>query len=169
MPRLRRKPSYTLHKPTGQARVRIGGRDDYLGFYGSKESREEYDRLIDEFFVKDGDVEPATISIRKLTVLFIRHADRFSVRDGEPTGEADNFRQAIRPLNALFRDARVRDSGPKRLMQVRTRMIEQLEALAEAQVRLGLLLRLRPRLAEPVAHSYPEPRRLSTARQGPWS
>lgn len=124
MPRQRRKPAYTLHKPSGQARVRIGGKDHYLGAFGTKESREEYDRLIDQFYVNEGDVTPVTITVRELTVLFIRHAYAYYRRDGEPTGEADNFRQAIRPLNALFRDLRVREFGPKRLMQVRDRMIE---------------------------------------------
>ena len=39
-------PSYLLHKPTGQARVRINGRDIYLGEYGSEESRIRYGELI---------------------------------------------------------------------------------------------------------------------------
>ena len=43
----KRKPAYTLHKPTGQARVRIKGKDHYLGEYGTPESRERYDDLID--------------------------------------------------------------------------------------------------------------------------
>jgi len=34
----KRKPSYLLHKPTGQARVRIDGHDNYLGEYGTPES-----------------------------------------------------------------------------------------------------------------------------------
>lgn len=39
-------PSYLLHKSTGQARVRINGRDMYLGPYGSEESRIRYGELI---------------------------------------------------------------------------------------------------------------------------
>ena len=39
-------PSYLLHKPTGQARVRIDGKDHYLGPYGSEESRILYGQLI---------------------------------------------------------------------------------------------------------------------------
>ena len=34
-----RIPSYTLHKGTGQARVRVAGCDHYLGLYGTVESR----------------------------------------------------------------------------------------------------------------------------------
>ena len=39
-------PSYLLHQPTGQARVSIGGKDYYLGEYGSEESRILYGELI---------------------------------------------------------------------------------------------------------------------------
>jgi hypothetical protein len=45
----RRTPSYCHHKATGQAVVRIDGKDRYLGKYGSQESRQEYDRLIAEW------------------------------------------------------------------------------------------------------------------------
>jgi len=34
----KRKPSYLLHKPSGQIRVRIDGKDEYLGKYGLPES-----------------------------------------------------------------------------------------------------------------------------------
>ena len=47
MPRLTRKPpKYSLHKPSGQAKVRSGGRTVYLGKYGSPESKEAYARFI---------------------------------------------------------------------------------------------------------------------------
>ena len=41
-------PAYTHHRASGQARVRIAGRDVYLGLYGSAESRERYARIIAE-------------------------------------------------------------------------------------------------------------------------
>ena len=45
----RRIPRYRLHKPSGQAVVTLGYRDFYLGRFGSKASREEYDRRIAEW------------------------------------------------------------------------------------------------------------------------
>ncbi len=44
-----RIPSYRRHKPAGKAVVTIGGRDIYLGKYGSAESRQEFNRLIVEW------------------------------------------------------------------------------------------------------------------------
>ncbi|MEZ5939772.1 MAG: hypothetical protein R3C18_00170 [Planctomycetaceae bacterium] len=38
----RRVPKYALHKATGQARVRIDGKDIWLGKYGTPESMERY-------------------------------------------------------------------------------------------------------------------------------
>jgi len=42
----KKTPSYLLHKPSGQARVRIAGKDIYLGVYGSAESRQRYGEIV---------------------------------------------------------------------------------------------------------------------------
>ena len=47
MPRLSNSlPKYRRHRPSGQAVVTLSGRDFYLGPYGTKASKLEYDRLI---------------------------------------------------------------------------------------------------------------------------
>ena len=57
MSKSRKIPAYVHHKPTGQARVRIKGKDFYLGKYGSPESHERYDELIAEYVI---DAEPGS-------------------------------------------------------------------------------------------------------------
>jgi hypothetical protein len=47
MPRQKKRPACTFHRPTGQARVRIDGKDHWLGKHDSPESRQKYDDLID--------------------------------------------------------------------------------------------------------------------------
>ena len=42
-------PGYKRHKASGRAVVRINGTGIYLGFYGTKESKAEYDRIIKEW------------------------------------------------------------------------------------------------------------------------
>jgi len=42
-------PKYALHRGTGQAKVRIEGKDIYLGKHGTEESRQRYDRIIDKW------------------------------------------------------------------------------------------------------------------------
>ena len=46
MPKSNKPPSYRRHKASKQAIVTIGGRDIYLGSYGSAESRELYSKLL---------------------------------------------------------------------------------------------------------------------------
>ena len=46
--------SYRRHKPTGQARVALGGNDFYLGRYGTRESKEAYQRVIGEYVTSQG-------------------------------------------------------------------------------------------------------------------
>ena len=45
MPRRFTVPAYQLHRGSGQAKVRIQGKDIYLGPHGSPESRERYEGL----------------------------------------------------------------------------------------------------------------------------
>src|SRR5687768_10532473 len=87
MPRLvHATPKYTLHKASGQARVTIQGKDHYLGRYGSKASKAEYDRLIGEW-LSAGRLEhqppPASeLTITELIAAYWRHAERHYVKHG---------------------------------------------------------------------------------------
>ena len=48
MPRLTNSvPKYRKHRASGQAIVEIGGKTHYLGPHGTKASKVEYDRLVD--------------------------------------------------------------------------------------------------------------------------
>src|SRR4051794_38043337 len=47
--RRRTIPSLCLHKATGQAVVRLGGKDFYCGLHGTPEADEKYRRLVAEW------------------------------------------------------------------------------------------------------------------------
>ncbi|MCA9050770.1 MAG: hypothetical protein KDA89_18655 [Planctomycetaceae bacterium] len=68
----------------------------------------------------------------RLSVLFLKHADREYVRNGEPTGEAANFRQALRSLTSYFHGVRIIDFGPKKLKDLRSRLVS--EGLSQSTV-----------------------------------
>ena len=74
-------PSYRLHKPTGQAIVVLGGRMFYLGKFGSKASREEYERRIAEYLANGRKLPPtqtkAGISCQELAVHFLEWAEEY--------------------------------------------------------------------------------------------
>lgn len=48
MPKTPKVPKLSLHKPSGCARVRIQGKDLYLGPYGDPETLQRYSRLLAE-------------------------------------------------------------------------------------------------------------------------
>jgi integrase len=126
-----RTPQYRLHKPTNQAVVTLSGKDFYLGRFGSATSRAEYDRIVAEWLTNgrrlpaapDGG-GPADLSVNELLLAYIGWADEYYRKNGEPTGEADNIRYAVRPLRRLYGHTLAKDFGPLALKSVRQAMIK---------------------------------------------
>lgn len=128
----RKTPAYRLHKPSGQAVVRLDGRDRYLGKHGTEASREAYHRLIAGWLTaglerRDQSAAPpkfADLSVNEVLLAFDRHAERH-YRDaaGEPTRERDNLKDALRPLRALYGHSSAREFGPLALRAVRDEMV----------------------------------------------
>jgi site-specific recombinase XerD len=136
MPRKRNlsPPSYCLHKASGQAVVRIGGKDHYLGAHGSPESHAEYARLIAEWRVTESKREEHRQTLPRLvefnlTVSQVIHRYRefakgYYVRDGKPTKELTEMRYALRPVRILYGATLAREFGPLKLKAVRQYMID---------------------------------------------
>jgi integrase len=132
MPRLVYKlPKYSLHKPSGHARVKYNGKTTYLGKYGSPESHELYAQFV-AALPKPAETptfaEPAPGAILLLGEIVLRyfaHAQQYYVRDGEPTGEHVTIRCALAPLTEMFDALPASQFGPKRLKQVREAMIKR--------------------------------------------
>ncbi len=148
----RKVPSYRLHKPTGQAVVRIDGRDHYLGRHGTEASHEAYRRTIAEWLThattqpapRPGQPDAPDLSVNELILAFW---DRFAGRhyrrpDGTPTGELGNYRDSLRPLRHLYGHTPARDFGPLALKVVRQAMIEAGLARTTINQRVGRIVRL---------------------------
>lgn len=92
-----RLPKYRKHA-TGQAVVWLGGRDVYLGRYGSAESKREYERLIGEFLAGGRQTPPAAsegpLTVAGLILRYYRHAEARNPRVAK---------YSIRPALRLFR------------------------------------------------------------------
>ncbi len=124
-------PSYTFHKPTGQARVRVAGRDFYLGPFGSPESRQEYARLL---ALHAGGLDlsgpppgsPGTqLTVAELLLAFWRFAEGYYVKNGKVTSELDCYKSAFRPLKKLYGLTAILEFGPLALKAVRTSMVAE--------------------------------------------
>lgn len=59
----RRIPKYSLHKASGQARVRIDGHTFYLGEHDSPESHRKYDELIAKWLTGETLRSPDAVTV----------------------------------------------------------------------------------------------------------
>ena len=135
MPRLvNRNPRYCKHKASGQATVTIDGTTIYLGLYGSKGSKAEYDRVIAEYLASGrrlpGSARTADLSVNELLVAFLRHAETYYRRpDGTPTQKiADYFERTLAPMADFVLDFH---SGGKTLDFVPFAAAHRLEAAVQ--------------------------------------
>jgi len=127
----RRIPSYRFHKASRQAIVVLGGHTHYLGKWNSPESRDEYDRIMSEWFAagRSKAVPPPSATEYRATVgevllAYWRHAEGYyRDREGRPTGELDNVRDALRPLRRLYGRTQAVEFGPLALRAVRDEMV----------------------------------------------
>lgn len=102
-------PTYRYHKARDCAVVTIDGRNRYLGSYGSPESHEAYARLIAEwnsngkqFFPTPAESSSAEQSVGEIMLRYMTFATGYYVKNGEPTGEVENIRCALRSLKKLY-------------------------------------------------------------------
>lgn len=120
----KRAPAYLLHKATGQARVRIDGRDIYLGRHGTPESRDRYEELISQWWSQQGNVDSVTLRVDDLALLYLNHASGHYRKDGKETSEVYLVKLALRPVVERFGRLRAREFGPRKLKEVRQAMID---------------------------------------------
>lgn len=127
----KRLPKYRRHKPSGQAVVTLGGHDHYLGKWQTPESKQEYDRLIAEWFANGRQMPSrggaaAGLSVNEVSLAYWRHAKAYYRHpDGTPTSEADNIRLALRPLKRLYGHTAAADFDSLALEAPREEMIRE--------------------------------------------
>jgi hypothetical protein len=97
----RRLPGYLLHKPTGQARVRLDGRDFYLVAYDAPASWERYHRLLAER-KSPGAITAAPssgdVTITELCAAYMEWAAGYYIKNGRATSQVGVIRMALRAL-----------------------------------------------------------------------
>lgn len=140
-----RLPRYRRHKPSGQAVVTLAGRDHYLGAYGSKASKQQYDRRIAEWQAagapRKPQPEPNALTVHQLIAAWWKH---LLVRYTGPSADKvrHHYRCTLRPLAKLYGPTRAAEFGPKALKTVRSAMLEAGLCRTEINRRVAILRRL---------------------------
>lgn len=97
-------PGYLHHKASGRAFVRINGTDIYLGFYGTPESKAEYDRILKEWLANDRQIpvksnQTVPVTVDRLCLLYLKHAKIYYRKDGVLTPEVNKIETACKLLH----------------------------------------------------------------------
>ena len=118
-------PKYRKHRASGQAVVTISGRDHYLGPFGTKASRVEYDRLIGEWLAAGRPTVEVSagndLTITELCKAYKTHAEAYYVRGGR----LYNIATAMRALRLRYGHTRATDFGPLALKAVRQTFVDE--------------------------------------------
>ena len=97
-----RIPKYRKHA-SGQARVTLGGRTYYLGKYGTKASKAEYNRLVGEFIASGGVIIPDDVgddlTIAEMLLSYIAWAKQNYRADGT---ELHKIKRIVRTINESY-------------------------------------------------------------------
>ncbi|MGE5610668.1 MAG: tyrosine-type recombinase/integrase [Bacillota bacterium] len=130
MPRLiHGNPKYRKHRASGQAVVTLDGRDFYLGPYGSKASRVEYDRLVSEWLANGRRLHAekgrSDATVFELIKTYWQHCKAtYRKPDGSPSGELACQRMALKVLARLYGYTQADDFGPLALRTLQHEMIQ---------------------------------------------
>jgi integrase len=127
MPRLiHQLPKYRRHKASNQAVVSLAGKEVYLGRWRSKESKQEYARIVNEYVARDRQPPPAAkeeITVVELAAFYWSHCKRFYVRDGVATTEQRSIKDALKLVKELYGRTPAVAFGPLSLEAVREAMV----------------------------------------------
>jgi hypothetical protein len=92
----RKPPKYSLHKATGQARVRVAGKDVYLGRYKSPESWEKYGQVVNQFMAERVARSWADVTVANVALAYLDHAKGYYVKHGETTARIYAVKAGLR-------------------------------------------------------------------------
>jgi integrase len=155
MPRRPIVPSYCLHKPTGQAYVRLSGQTIYLGKYETAESKTRYRQLLAEFptpesrksFIPKSEADPKP-TVAELCARYWIFAKGYYSAD-----ELGVIRAASCPLNALYATLPAEQFGAIAMKAVRAYIIQEGDRRRAKKLAVGLSVE-QPQQRKPISRSY---------------
>ncbi len=126
MPKLLNSPPrYRRHKSTGQAVVRLQGRDIYLGKFNTAASHEAYRRFVAEWSQHGGKLPTAAdvVTVTEVIVAYVNFASGYYLKDKKPGKEVWMIKSALKIVRSLYGRTPAAEFGPLALKAVREVMI----------------------------------------------
>ncbi|NLS96301.1 MAG: hypothetical protein GXX96_29530 [Planctomycetaceae bacterium] len=150
MPKLKRPPKLSRHKASGQAYVTWQYQRIYLGEYGLKEASANYARFLSDLVNLEpaaSDPEPEApkvgwITIVQLCAAFLRFADGWYRKDGQPTTQLGHVKQHVKILVDHFGKLPVDEFGPKRLKMIQSSLVGEGYSRVGVNARIGGIKRI---------------------------
>lgn len=143
MPRLKnRKPKYCLHKATGQAVLRVGGKVRYLGPYDSPQSRAAYEEAVAELLVNQEQPAVCSATVNQLCLAYFRFAKGYYQQDGKPTAEVSAIKAALKRFRRKHGELLTVEVRPKHVEATITRMADEGLSRSYCNQALGRLKRM---------------------------
>ncbi len=125
----RQIPKYRLHKSSGLGVVRLAGKDIYLGKHDTEESQAEYRQIIAEWLASPTQAihlnNPiGSAIVNELVLAYLQFAKTYYIKNGRPSGEIPNLKDAVKPLVLMHGHVPVSEFSPMSLKAVREEMIK---------------------------------------------
>jgi hypothetical protein len=122
-------PRYCLQKASGQAVVRLDGKDVDLGKHDTPESRSADDRAIVEWLASGRRTSSPAAStgptVNLVMLAYLCHAQEYYVKDGRPTSEVWVIKAVIKVVRKLYGPPPTSQFGPLVLKACREAFIAQ--------------------------------------------
>ena len=129
MPKLTQSlPRIRKHKASGQAVVYVDGQMIYLGKYGSRIAKQQYDTVIAEWLSQNRsrpNREPEFTSVNDVLLAWVRHAKAFYVKAGKQTEEVGHAKRIARTVKSMYGKLPASTFGPVALQAVRQQFVQE--------------------------------------------
>ncbi len=117
-------PGYCHHKTSNRAYTRVNGKQIYLGDYDSKESRTKYAEIVADWSAGNLDKYGESVSIARLSVAYLKHAEKYYVKNGEVTSNVHRAKSALRTLVSEYGKLQADQFKPMNLEKLQEKFIE---------------------------------------------
>lgn len=140
-------PTYRVQTDGRRRRafVQLGEKRVYLGRANTRESLQEYHRVVAEWLA-NGDTPVAAsddLTVSELLTRFWRYAESYYKKpDGTNSTELRDYRMALKPVRDLYGRRGAAEFGPRALKAVRQRMIDSRNSRRYINHQMGRIKRV---------------------------